>query len=97
MQRGLEQTMRVRESAPAQFLDVRFEDTVRHPLDVVRRLYAFIGWELTADVLGRMRAWLVEDEKSHTASHEYAPEGFGLSEAQLERDFARYRQRHILG
>lgn len=98
MQRGLDQTMRVRETAAAaQFLDVRFEDTVKHPLEVVRRIYAFIGWELTPEVLGRMRAWLVEDENSHGAvPHDYSPESFGLSEAQIERDFARYRRRHIL-
>lgn len=95
MRRGLDHTMQVRDSAAPQFLDVQFHDTVKQPLDVVRRIYAFIGWELTPDVLGRMRAWLVEDEKSHSAMHEYTPEQFGLSDAQIERDFARYRARHI--
>ena len=95
MRRGLEQTMHVRRAAPAQFLDVQFHDTVKQPLDVVRRIYAFIGWDLTAEVLGRMRAWLVEDEKSHGAVHEYTPEQFGLSEAQIGRDFATYRQQHL--
>lgn len=95
MRRGLDHTMQVRDSAAPQFLDVQFHHTVKQPLDVVRRIYAFIGWELTPDVLGRMRAWLVEDEKSHSATHEYTPEQFGLSDAQIERDFARYRARHI--
>lgn len=95
MRRGLDQTMRVRETAASQFLDVQFHDTVKQPLDVVRRIYAFIGWQLTPDVLGRMRAWLVEDEKSHSVVHEYTPEQFGLSDAQIERDFAHYRARHI--
>lgn len=95
MRRGLDQTMHVRETAASQFLDVQFHDTVKQPLDVVRRIYAFIGWELTPDVLGRMRTWLVEDEKSHSVAHEYSPEQFGLSDAQIERDFARYRARHI--
>lgn len=95
MRRGLDHTMQVRDSAAPQFLDVQFHHTVKQPLDVVRRIYAFIGWELTPDVLGRMRAWLVEDEKSHSAMHEYTPEQFGLSDAQIERDFARYRARHI--
>lgn len=95
MRRGLDHTMQVRDSAAPQFLDVQFHHTVKQPLDVVRRIYDFIGWELTPDVLGRMRAWLVEDEKSHSAMHEYTPEQFGLSDAQIERDFARYRARHI--
>lgn len=95
MRRGLDQTMRVRETAPGQFLDVRFHDTVKQPLDVVRRIYDFIGWDLTPEVLGRMRTWLIEDEKSHGAAHEYTPEQFGLSQAQIERDFATYRARYI--
>ncbi len=95
MRRGLDHTMRVRDNAPSQFLDVRFEDTVKQPLDVVRDIYRFIGWELTPGVLGQMRAWLVADEQSHSAVHEYTPEQFGLSEAQIELDFAHYRARHI--
>ena len=95
MRSGLDNTMSVRDTVPAQFLDVPFEDTVRQPLDVVRRVYDFIGWELTAEVLARMRAWLIEDERSHSAAHDYAPDAFGLSEAQLVRDFATYRTRHI--
>lgn len=95
MQSGLTRTMRVREAVPAQFLDVPFQDTVKQPLDVMRRIYAFIGWDLGADVLGRMRAWLIEDEISHSAAHDYAPEMFGLSEAGITQDFSAYRARHI--
>lgn len=96
MRLGLEHTMKVRERAPDAFLDVHFQDTVKRPMDVVRRIYDFIGWELGPDVQARMRAWLIEDEKSHSAAHDYAADTFGLSDAQIERDFAAYRQRHIL-
>ena len=96
MRLGLDHTMRVRAQAPNAFLDVQFQDTVKRPLDVVRRIYGFIGWELTPEVQSLMRAWLIEDEKSHASHHDYAAETFGLSDAQIERDFAAYRQRHIL-
>ena len=97
MARGLAHTTKVRSTASAkQFMDVQFIDTVRKPMDVVKQVYDFIGWELTPDVQGRMRAWLIEDEKSHSAAHDYSADTFGLSEAQIERDFAAYRQRHIL-
>lgn len=95
MKRGLEHTMRVRRSAPAQFMDVRFEDTVKRPLDVARGIYRFLGWPLPADTEGAMARWLAEDEKGHAGGHEYTPEQFGLSEDQLRRDFAAYRERHI--
>jgi hypothetical protein len=96
MRLGLEKTMHVRERTPAGFLDVQFQDTVKRPMDVVRRIYDFVGWELTPVVQARMRAWLIDDEKSHAAAHDYSADTFGLSDAQIERDFAAYRQRHIL-
>ena len=96
MRRGLEHTLRVRERMAAAFLDVRFEDTVKNPMDVARRIYDFIGWDLGSDVQARMRAWLIADETRHTAAHDYCAQDFGLSDAQIERDFAEYRRRHIL-
>jgi hypothetical protein len=97
MARALAHTMKVRASTPAsQFLDVQFGDTVKRPMDVVERVYAFIGWPLTADVRSAMQAWLAEDEKSHQGGHEYTPEQFGLSADQIKKDFAAYRERHLL-
>jgi hypothetical protein len=95
MNRALRHTMAVRKQAPAQFLDVHFMDTVKQPLEVVRRIYQFIGWPLTAEVEKAMSAWLKEDEKSHQGGHDYTPEQFGLTAEQLRRDFAEYRSRHI--
>lgn len=95
MARGLNHTMKVRDSAPGQFLDVNFIDTVKRPMTVVQRIYSFIGLPLTQDVGSAMEAWLVEDAKSHEAKHEYTPEQFGLTANQLRRDFSAYRQRHI--
>jgi hypothetical protein len=97
MRRGLAHTMEVRRTAPpAQFLDVQFTDTVRQPLEVVKRVYDFIGWPPSAEAEARMRAWLDADEKAHAAgAHDYAPESYGLSAEQLRRDFAAYRAAHI--
>ena len=97
MSRGLAHTMAVRAKAPtAQFLDVQFLETVRAPMDVVKRIYAFIGWTLAAEAERAMRAWLTTDEKTHAGgSHDYSPEQFGLSAEQLKRDFADYRTKHL--
>lgn len=96
MQRALDHTMQVRQSAPAQFFDVQFRDTVKKPIEVVRDIYRWLELPLPADTEARMQAWLLQDEKSHQGGHDYTPEQFGLSEAQLQRDFAAYRQRHVL-
>lgn len=95
MQRALAHTERVRAAAPRQFFDVQFRDTVKRPMDVVRDIYAWLGIPLPADAERAMREWLAADEKTHQGGHDYTAEQFGLSEAQLRRDFAGYRARHI--
>ncbi|HEU0196439.1 MAG TPA: sulfotransferase [Nevskiaceae bacterium] len=98
MQRALAHTMKVRETAPAQFLDVRFEDTVKQPLAVVQRIYEFVGWPLTHDAEAAMRAWIEADNqrRQHEVRHRYTADQFGLSAEQISRDFAVYRERYIL-
>ncbi|WP_020648057.1 sulfotransferase family protein [Solimonas variicoloris] len=95
MRRALDHTDAVRQTAPRQFFDVQFRDTVKRPMDVVRDIYAWLGLPLPADAEQAMRAWLAADEKSHQGGHQYTAEQFGLSDAQLDRDFAAYRERHI--
>ena len=95
MNRALRHTMAVRGPAPSPFLAERFQDTVKQPMDVVNRIYQFIGWPLTSDAESAMRAWLVKDEKSHQGGHDYGPEQFGLSAEQIRSDFAEYCERHI--
>jgi hypothetical protein len=96
MRRALEHTMRIRRDAPAgRFLDVQFLDTVRHPLDVVRRVYDFIGQPLEHETETAMQAWLTRDAHGSAPAHDYQPESFGLSAVQIERDFAAYRHHHL--
>ena len=96
MREGLDHTMTVRSSSQAQFLDVAFADTVDRPLEVTGRIYDFIGWELTPEVVSAMQRWLTEDERVHeSGQHTYTAERFGLSEDQLRQDFAKYRAQHL--
>lgn len=95
MQRALDHTDKVRASAPSQFFDVQFRDTVRQPMEVVRDIYRWLGLDLPPAAQQAMRQWLVEDEKSHQGGHDYTAEQFGLSDAQIRRDFAAYRAKHI--
>jgi hypothetical protein len=97
MRRALNHTMQLREQqAPGRFLDVNFQDTVKRPLEVARQVYAFLGLPMDPALEQRMQHWLEEDEKTRHGRHDYPPEKFGLSEEQLKRDFAEYRQKYIL-
>lgn len=96
LQRGTEHAMAVRERMPAdRFLDVRFEDTVRDPYGVVESVYRFAGMPLTDAARAGMQAWMDSNPRNQRAAHAYAPAQFGLSQAQIERDFAAYRARHV--
>lgn len=95
MARALRHTMAVREQAPEQFLDVQFIDTVKRPFDVVRDIYAFAGLTLTPESEAAMHRWMEANRREDRGAHEYSMEEYGLSEAQLKRDFADYRARYV--
>ncbi len=95
MARGLSYTMNIRQMHANQFLDVSFEDTVKNPLGVVQRIYEFIGWDQINVWTSAMKAWLAVDNRSHSAAHEYTPEQYGLTTAQIRNDFAEYIEQHI--
>ena len=97
MARAFKATMAERDRQPGIFFDVRFEDTVKRPLDVVRDIYAWAGLELSPAGEQAMQRWLEDNRRGARGAHDYASEHFGLSAEQIERDFAEYRTRHIAG
>lgn len=95
--RGMKKTMAWRDAHGAgRFLDVWFADTLSRPLEVVRAIYEFVGLSFPEGIQERMQTYLEQHSREKRPSHEYSIEHFGLSEAQIERDFAEYRQRYIV-
>ena len=95
--RGMRETMAFRDQQGAgKFLDVWFSDTLSKPLEVVRAIYDFVGLSFPEGIQERMQVYLEQNTRDKRPVHEYSIEYFGLSEAQIERDFADYRQRYIL-
>ena len=95
MARAFRHALQAREQSPQSFMDVRFIDTVKTPLEVVRAIYAFAGRTLTTEAEARMTHWIEDNRRESRASHDYQPEQFGLSEKQLKQDFADYRRQYI--
>lgn len=92
--RYLERAMTYREAGhEAHFLDIDYLDSVRDPIATVRRIYAFLDRELSPVAEDRMRTWTEQNAREKRAAHAYTLEQFGLSEASIARDFARYRDR----
>lgn len=95
MARAFRHTMKVRETHPDAFFDVRFEDTVKRPLEIARDIYAWAGYALKPEAEAAMQRWLEDNRRGNRAAHEYDSEAFGLDPEQLRKDFAEYRARHI--
>jgi hypothetical protein len=81
---------------PHRFVDIKYEDLVKAPLDQARPVLAKLGVEMTPEVEDGMKEWLQENARDKRAAHHYTLEQFGLSEPELEADFKSYRERFIL-
>jgi hypothetical protein len=95
--RGMRNAMAFRETVPSdRFMDVWYLDAVAHSMDVVEKVYPFIGMSLDDATRGRMKQWMAASGRENRPTHEYSIERMGLSEEQLKHDFAAYRERHVL-
>lgn len=98
MARGIRHTMQVRDRGyEPQFMDIHFSDTVAKPMEVLERIYAFAGMPFTPQAREGAEQWIRSNGREKRASHDYSLERFGLSEAQMEADYAEYRARHLQG
>ncbi|MDB5396391.1 MAG: hypothetical protein JWM91_3897 [Rhodospirillales bacterium] len=78
------------------FIDIKYEDLLKAPLEQARPVLAKLGIEMTEEVENAMKEWLSENARENRAAHHYTLEQFGLSTGELERDFESYRERFIL-
>lgn len=95
---ALERCLRARDAMPGErFFDVWYREVGADPMAAVRRIYAFLGRALTRDAESAMRRWTREHARERRAAHEYTLERFGLTRDTVERAFAEYRERFIVG
>ncbi|HEV2777855.1 MAG TPA: sulfotransferase [Actinophytocola sp.] len=80
----------VRRQRPDRFVDVRFDAMLHDPPAQALKVLCALGLVPGgADELAFQR-YLVRNRAERHGTHSYAPEDFGLSAAQLERDFSFY-------
>jgi hypothetical protein len=88
---GVEQAIDARSRlGEDRFVDVHHRDLIADPMREVRRVYDFVGCELTPTVAQAIEAWQVENRSGAHGTHRYTPEQFGLSAAQLRSDYDFY-------
>jgi len=72
-----------------------FQDTVRHPIDVSRRLMQAMGLPFTIADEVAIRACLAANERDKRPPHRYTAEEFGLTRAAVATDFSFYTDLYI--
>ena len=80
-------------AGPEHFVDVAYADLVADPIAQMRRVYDFLGLELTQEKERAMRAWLAGNPQHKHGKHRYRLEDFGLDGDTVENAFADYRGR----
>jgi len=86
---ALSQFADVRAQRPDRFVDVLFQDVVSDPVGTATTVMADLGLPADRDAL---EAYMVRNEEQRHGSHTYTAEDFGLSEPELELDFAFYQK-----
>lgn len=97
MAAALARCLAVRDHHPDRFVDVWFRDAVDDPVGAARRVYAAAGLAPTPAAEAAMRRYVATNPREGRPPHRYTLEEFGLTRAGIERDFAAYRERFIVG
>ena len=93
-ERGLRKTLAYRDEGNEQrFHDIGFAEMRPDPLPAVGRLYHWLGEDLTADVIDRMRTWWDANPADKHGVHDYHPEDYGIDLDDLRVQFAFYNDR----
>ena len=77
----------------ARFFDIGFIEFQADPISQIRRLYGWLGDELTPATVKRMRAWRAGNPKDKHGTHTYNADQFGISDQALTQRFGAYRDR----
>ena len=87
--------MALRPSLPEdKILDVYCSEFMSDPIAGMRRVYTWLGEELSEPVEARMRAWLEEDAQRQATRPKYGLEDFGWTREEVAPLFEEYLERY---
>lgn len=90
---GLERAHAAREQDPDAFLDFEYEDLINRQDEVLEKIYTFLEWPLTPEARAGIAQYRRENPRNRRKPHDYSLEQFGLTQEQVESDFADYFRR----
>ena len=74
--------------------DVHYTGLMRDPIETMRKLYASMGDDFTAEAEAGMRGWLADNPQNKFGKHEYKLAQYGLSEDKAGQLMERYLSRY---
>jgi len=77
------------------FIDIDYREVGRNPLAQAERVLARFGIPVDAQVEEVLNEFLAGNKREQRPMHDYSLERFGLSEEEIQREFADYRARYI--
>lgn len=90
-----ERLMKYRDEHPdAPFLDLHYDAFKRGPVDTIRKIYAYLNEEFSADIEQKILAYLARRPEQQFGKHDYSLEEFGLDRAHLIELFKPYGERY---
>jgi hypothetical protein len=96
--RMVERAMAARESIGAEnFVDIQYQDLIKDPMGTARLIQERAGLSWTAEAEKRLSQSMRREVKDRHGKHRYSLEAFGLSRADVDREFARYDAAHGRG
>jgi hypothetical protein len=74
----------------AQFLNLPYKELVKDPTAVILKIYNHFNYKIASDMESNMRKWLKENPRHKHGVHQYSPEKFALSEAEIKERLSSY-------
>jgi hypothetical protein len=92
--RGIERGLQARNGLPqSQVYDVRLKDLRAAPLEMIEEIYAHFGLPFDGILADQFRTRIAEGPTAQFGEHDYHISDYGLTEDQIQGEFAWYRER----
>lgn len=94
--RAVRKAETVRADHPGQVLDVVHAHLNREPMQVLERIYAFIGWDIPDATRAALARRIEDKPELQRGAHRYSIADYGMSEAEARAPFGDYVERYSL-
>jgi hypothetical protein len=90
----LRRLMAFRDQNEDRFFDIGFYDMQADAMGEIRKLYAWLGDDLSEVAAQRMQKWWNENSAERQGARKYSPEQYGVNAEDLKQRFAFYHDRY---